>query len=320
MGANNRWMWVILSLLILTAACSQDKKESTPEKEQHAESFHHTPYLISVGKADSLISNDPHIAILDVRKEERYAEGHLPGAIRIYRPDYESDTFPYPGMRPEKEKLERKMSERGIDRNDVILLYDEHGDVDAARLWWILVQFGHPNVRLINGGYTAWIKSGKKISREIPEIATTDFRFPHDFDHSLNISREEVLHILNDTNYILVDCRSTDEYMGKIIKKGALKAGHIPGAIHEDYIYCLKYDGDYTFLPTDQLSELFESKGILKNKKIITYCQSGVRSALSLFALRELLGYPDVRNYDGSWIEWTHFDNSPIETDSLKEI
>ncbi len=305
----------VLSFL-LSACNGQADKEETAANQTESQ---RTPYLISANDADSLIHYADNVVVLDVRKAERYEEGHLPGAQRIYRPDYESDTFSYKGMHAEKKKLEYELGMRGIDSSSLILLYDEHGNVDAARLWWILVQFGHDKVRLINGGYTAWTLSGREVSRDEAEAEKKEFHFPHEFDNSLNIERKELLSLLKDSSRIIIDCRSDDEYSGKIIKNGALKGGHIPGALHEDYIYCLRYDSDYTFLSPDSLKKIFEAKGIGPDSKIITYCHSGVRSALSLFVLREILGYSDVRNYDGSWVEWTHFEDSPIESEPLKK-
>jgi len=305
----------VLSLHLSACAEQADREERAADQTE----IPHTPYLIGANDADSLIRHADNVVVLDVRKAGRYAEGHLPGAQRIYRPDYESDTFSYKGMHAEKEKLEHELGVRGVDSSSLILLYDEHGNVDAARLWWILVQFGHRKVRLIDGGYTAWTLSGREVSREMQPAEEKEFHFPHEFDNSLNIEREELLSLLNDSSRIIIDCRSDDEYSGKIIKNGALKGGHIPGALHEDYIYCLRYDGDYTFLPPDSLRKIFEAKGIGPDSKIITYCHSGVRSALSLFVLREILGYSDVRNYDGSWVEWTHFEDSPIESEPLKK-
>lgn len=310
---------VIGILSLLFTACKEKAKKYDAPVHNKAIQTKISPFLISIHDADSLIHHAENLAILDVRKVKRFEEGHLPGAQQIYRPDYESDTFPYKGMHAEKEKLEHELGIRGIDSSTLILLYDEHGNVDAARLWWILLQFGHKKIRLIDGGYTAWTLAGNEISRETHQAEKKKFHFPHEFDNSLNIYRKELLTLLKDSSIVIIDTRSDDEYNGTIIKNGALKGGHIPGAIHEDYIYCLRYDSDYTFLSPDSLRNIFESLGIGPDSKIITYCHSGVRSALSLFVLREILGYSDVRNYDGSWIEWTHFEDSPIESKAIKK-
>jgi thiosulfate/3-mercaptopyruvate sulfurtransferase len=113
-----------------------------------------------------------------------------------------------------------------------------------------------------------------------------------------------------------VDTRSLEEFTGAVQKDGAARPGHIPGSIHADYIYTLRYDSDYQFHAIDTLRQYFMDKGITPDKQIITYCHSGVRSALTLFVLRELLHYPHVQNYDGSWVEWSYFPELPAIVDS----
>ena len=127
-------------------------------------------------------------------------------------------------------------------------------------------------------------------------------------------NKETILEALHDKNTILLDCRTKDEFTGKIMKKGAFRSGHIPKAINIDYSEAIAYEKSCTFRNRIDLEERF--KELPKNKKIIIYCQSGVRSALLTFVLTELLGYPSVSNYDGSWIEWSYFKDLPIQVEN----
>jgi thiosulfate/3-mercaptopyruvate sulfurtransferase len=212
-------------------------------------------------------------------------------------------------MMLEKQALELILGNLGATSNSIFVLYDNNGNVDAARLWWILTTYGHSNTYLLNGG----LKSTPKglISQEITSTKPTKFLFSNEADFDLKANKKDVLTALTDSNTVLLDCRTSDEFTGKITKKNAFRAGHIPTAIHLNYTHSIAYDQAYQFKSDQELALIF--KTIPKDKKIIVYCQSGVRSAHTTFVLHKLLGFPNVANYDGSWIEWSYDKTLAIE-------
>ena len=248
------------------------------------------------------------VVIIDVRPDSLYQKGHIKGAVQLWRPDIESVHYPYKGMMLEKEDVEALMGTLGATADSKIVLYDDNGNVDAARLWWILTTYGHLNSYLLNGG----IQNASKMfvsqasTSPIPQV----FHFSSSEQPHLKATKQDLLHALTDTNTLILDCRTTEEFIGKIIKKNAFRAGHIPQAIHLNYTHTIAYENKYCFKSNKDLAKLF--KHISKHKKIIVYCQSGVRSAHTTFVLYKLLGFPNVANYDGSWIEWSYDQTLPI--------
>lgn len=307
------WIWILLVGLL--AGCGQAEETSPVPSEaevlQAAPLETVTPFLLSVEQVQEKL-DAPGWVWLDVRTEEAYNKGHIPGAIQIYRPDFQSTAHAYKGMMPAKSELAAKLSEKGISPGDTLILYDNDGNVNAARLWWLLHQFGHEQAVLLHGGYRLWTNRQLPIDTLTPTIQPKAYLFANEEKPTLHISKEEVLAAMDDPNYLIVDTRSWEEYSGQQQKAGASRPGHIPGSIWCDYIYTLNYDGDYTFRSVAELAQLFTEKGITKDKTIITYCHTGVRSALTLYVLQELLHYPDVRNYDGSWVEWSYHPELPV--------
>lgn len=310
------WTWILLVAIWASCTQTQDTQEQSPAQQDTVaavplESL--TPYLMAPEAASEKL-HKPGWVWLDVRKVEEYNEGHITGALQIYRPDFQSSAFDYKGMMPAQHELETLLSAKGISATDTILLYDQYGNVNAARLWWLLRQFGHENMALLHGGYTKWTALQLPTDTLAPAPTPAAYFFRGRPMPDINISKEEVLAAMSDSNYVIVDTRSWEEYTGEMQKDGASRPGHIPGSIWCDYIYTLNYDGDYTFQSIAALQQLFDEKGITKDKKIITYCHSGVRSALTLYVLQELLHYPYVRNYDGSWVEWSYYAELPAAT------
>lgn len=307
------WIWIILVAFVAGCGQAPEAQEANPLQEDTKvialESL--TPYLISADAAMQKLGA-PGWVWLDVRELADYQKGHIAGAVQIYRADFQSTAYDYKGMMPAKSELEAMLSAKGISPSDTILLYDQYGNVNAARLWWLLKQFGHEQMALLHGGFTLWSALELPIDTLTPEKMAKAYFFRGEGIPTINISKEEVLAAIDNPDYIIVDTRSWEEYTGETQKSGASRAGHIPGSIWCDYIYTLNYDGDYTFKSLPELRQLFADKGITPDKKIITYCHSGVRSALSLYVLQELLHYPEVRNYDGSWVEWSYYPELPV--------
>ena len=262
------------------------------------------------------------LKVIDVRDAETFRKGHIDGAIQIGRRDIENTGDNIPGMRADAAQIARLFSDSGIETDDWLVLYDDRGSPEAARLWCILEGYGHERVKVLNGGLTAWKGDGYELTSSSNELPPTAFSWTNPQDASLWIDAEEIAGILNDpdSRAILIDTRTSDEYYGVRQKKNAERAGHIPGAIHLDWADLIEYHGDHRVKQKEPIQKLLTNFGITTGDTIILYCHSGVRSSLTTFVLRELLEYPHVRNYDGSWTAWSRMTNYPIESDSITKL
>jgi thiosulfate/3-mercaptopyruvate sulfurtransferase len=223
-------------------------------------------------------------------------------------------------MIPKKEMVEALFSQLGISNQDTIIVYDNKGSTDAARLWWILKTYGFEPVRILNGGLRAWEASDGPIStKTIASGTTTDFKLPSDINRDILAMKEDVISAISKKEHKthLVDVRTAEEYSGKIIKEGAIKAGRIPNSLHIDWAETIDYEGTKKFRTYSELKKIYEKAGLSKSDSIIVYCHTGGRAAHTTFVLTELLGYENVKNYDGSWTEWSRFEDLPFENDSI---
>ena len=274
--------------------------------------------LISVEEAKKIIEKEKGFTLFEVSKEKKYAEGHLSGAIQIWRPDYGSKAgYDYGGMRASREEMEVLLSEKGVKSDDLILIYDIKGSCDAIRLASLLKIYGHQKVKIVNGGKAAWKIAGFDLTKEVPKSKLkTNFKFSLEKNESGIATIEDVKAAINNPEIILLDTREIEEYCGEpyIVKgklypykKGAFDAGCIPSALHLNWSEAVELHDDHRFKCLKDQKYNFEKAGITPDKEIIVYCQSGVRSAHTAYVLTEILGYPNVKNYDGSWIEWSYF-------------
>lgn len=264
------------------------------------------------------IAAQPGIKLIDFRKPKQYSDGHITGAINIWRTDIEDRSYPYKGMIAKKESIEQLFSNLGIQTNDTLIVYDDNGLCDAARFWWVLQQYGHTNIRLLHGSYSGWKEQQGTITTEKPKFRKTAFKFQNNPSSKLYIGKDEVVKLLN--NRIIIDTRTPDEFSGKRQKKGAFKGGRIPNSISIDWSSAIDYNDKKRIRSRQELDSIYGSKLSSKKDPIIVYCHTGVRSAHTIFVLTQLLGYKNVRNYDGSWSEWSYFNDLPFEKDSITTI
>lgn len=258
--------------------------------------------------------NDEGVRFVEVDVNTRsYDSGHLPGAAgwnwQIELQDQLRRTI------VSKEDFEKLLSETGIDNDTTIILYGDNNNWFAAWAYWLLKYYGHDDVKLLDGGRKKWEAEGRELVNEVPEFPKTSYKIG-EIRKELRAFRDDVAETLENDAFGLVDVRSPDEFTGKILAPPGLKelsqrAGHIPGAKNIPWSKAVNEDG--TFKSEEELRELYEGEGITSDKKIIAYCRIGERSAHSWFVLNELLGYPGVKNYDGSWTEWGNLIEVPIE-------
>ncbi len=299
--------FVGICLLLLMFSCQEKKSDVSVEKRN---------YLIEFDEFEEIAKNS-NAKIIDFRKPEEYQQDHIIEAINIWRPEIRSTSYPYSGMMASREEVELLFRRKGINNNDLLIVYDDKGLCDAARLWWILQVYGYHNIRMLNGSYSTW-KATHDVSSEILATKTSDFSFQEKPSYALHISKEEVKKALNKK--LILDTRTEDEFSGKRQKKGAYKAGHIPSAFQMDWAHAINYHGDKRFKSIEELREIYKEVLSHQEDTVITYCQSGTRSAHTTFVLTQLLGMKNVKNYDGSWIEWSYFNDLPFEKDTITII
>jgi thiosulfate/3-mercaptopyruvate sulfurtransferase len=258
--------------------------------------------------------DDDSIRIVEVDENAAlYQESHIPGAIGFdWREDLQ-DPVLRNFLGPEE--FGALWGNAGVSNDHLVILYGDRNNWFAAYTYWYLKYYGHDKVKLLNGPRERWMREGRPMTSELPDHPPATFT-AQPADDTIRAQRDDVLRALEDSDS-LVDVRSPQEYSGELVAmpgyedEGAQRAGHIPGAKSVPWAQAVNEDG--TFKSADELRELYTRKGVLTGQPIISYCRIGERSAHTWFVLHELLGEPDVKNYDGSWTEWGNLVNVPIE-------
>lgn len=259
--------------------------------------------------------NDPKVRLVEVDVDtSAYGQGHISGAV-----GWNWQTQLQDNVRRDlidKTSLERLLGESGISNDTTIVLYGDNNNWFAAYAFWQLKYYGHKDVRLMNGGRKKWLEEKRPLTADAPKVTPATYRATGP-DESLRARKEQVAAIVDKKSQgQLVDVRSVDEFTGKIIappgmSETAQRAGHIPGAANIPWAQAANEDG--TFKSADALKQLYQGKGVNGGGEVIAYCRIGERSSHTWFALKYLLGYDDVKNYDGSWTEWGNLVGAPIE-------
>ena len=262
--------------------------------------------------------DDPNIRIMDVSEDVLlYDTGHIPGAVKIdWLGDLWDDTI-REFIQPDE--LAQLFERLGVSNDTEIVLYGDKNNWWASYAFWFFRYSGHENLKLMNGGRAKWIAEDRPLTTDVPDVTSGSYA-PGQRNPELRAFRDDVLKHLERVKAgtgAMVDVRSPGEFKGDVThmpdypQEGVLRGGHIPGAQSIPWAQAVAEDG--TFKSADELRNLYESKGVTGDKEIIAYCRIAERSSHSWFVLKYLLGFENVKNYDGSWTEWGNSVGVPIE-------
>ena len=268
--------------------------------------------------ADHLKGSDKiRIAEVDYDPRSNYSLGHIPGAVLF---DWKQDiNDPISRNVLSKQACQDLLQQRaGLNDDTTLILYGDFNNWFAAFAFWVFKYYGYKDVRLMNGGRKKWLVEDRDVSKDIPKYSTGNFKASH-ADNSIRVFLNYVKESLEKGERVaMVDVRGPKEFTGEILAppeyptEHAQRGGHIPGAKNIPWSQAVN-DNDGTFKSVDELKKIYESKAMTPDKEIIAYCRIGERSSHTWFVLKYLLGYPNVKNYDGSWTEWGNMIDNPIE-------
>jgi thiosulfate/3-mercaptopyruvate sulfurtransferase len=261
--------------------------------------------------------NDKDVRIIESNEDQLlYSTGHVLGAVHV---DWTVDlNDPVRRDYLQREGFEKLMSRIGVTPEMTVIFYGDKNNWWACYAYWVFQLFGHKNAKVMDGGRIKWQNEKRELNKEIPRYSATEYKAPDRDDKKIRAFRDQVFEHVNN-NLALVDVRSPEEYSGKRLhmpdypNEGALRGGHIPRAKNIPWAKAVNLN-DGTFKTAEELKTIYEKENNLKpDDNIIAYCRIGERSSHTWFVLKNLLGYKNVRNYDGSWTEWGNLVNVPIE-------
>ncbi|MDW0149175.1 MAG: sulfurtransferase [Nitrososphaeraceae archaeon] len=263
---------------------------------------------------DHVNDNNVRIAEVDYDPKANYNLGHIPNSVLF---DWRKDiNDPLNRNIISKDDCSILLQKSGINNDTILVLYGDFNNWFAAFAFWVFEYYGMTNVKIMNGGRKKWLEEDRPISKDIPNFPMGNFK-PSEPNPDLRAFLNQVRESLNSDQIKRIDVRSPPEFSGEITAppeyptEHAQRGGHIPGAVNIPWAKAVNDDG--TFKSADELTKLYQTVGITPDKEIITYCRIGERSSHTWFVLKHLLGYPDVKNYDGSWTEWGNMIDNPIE-------
>ncbi|HEX5904848.1 MAG TPA: sulfurtransferase [Candidatus Nitrosocosmicus sp.] len=277
--------------------------------------YAHPEVLVDTNWTDEHIA-DPNVRIAEVDYDPtaNYNLGHIPGSVLL---DWKKDiNDPVSRNIISKSACEQLLRSIGVNEDTILILYGDFNNWFAAFAFWVFKYYGYNDVRIMNGGRRKWLDEDRKLDKVIPSYPEGNFKAKGQ-DEKIRTYLNEVSNSINRDDRVMVDVRSPAEFSGEVTAPAeyptehAQRGGHIPGAKNIPWGKAVNEDG--TFKSVEELTQLYQAKGVLPEKEVIAYCRIGERSSHTWFVLKYLLGYPNVKNYDGSWTEWGNMIGNPIE-------
>ncbi len=276
--------------------------------------YAHPEYLVETEWVAAHL-NDPAVRLVESNEDALlYETGHIPGAVKV-------DWFTTLQDRVRRDfinqsEFEALCSGLGIANDTTVVFYGDKNNWFACYAFWLFAYYGHRHLRIMNGGRLKWTQENRPLSKDVPAYPAARYHASPP-DRAIRAYRDDVLRQV-EHHLPLVDVRSPQEYTGELLhmpnypQEGAMRGGHVAGAVSIPWATAVNPENG-VFKTADELRRLFESKGVLPDQEVIAYCRIGERSSLTWFVLKYLLGYPRVKNYDGSWTEWGNLVGAPIE-------
>ncbi|QIN82447.1 sulfurtransferase [Rubrobacter tropicus] len=286
------------------------------EQQIEQKGYAHPEALVSTDWVAEHLNDLENVRIVESDEDVLlYEVGHIPNAVKIDWVEDLNDPLVRDYLDPEH--FARLMGEKGIGPDTKVVFYGDKNNWWATYALWVFRLFGHDNVAVMDGGRIKWEAEGREMTQEVPEVPQKDYPVPARDDSKIRAFKADVERHLQ-SNGPMVDVRSPGEYSGELLhmpdypQEGALRGGHIPGAANVPWARAAREDG--TFKSADELKEIYEGEaGLSGSDDVVAYCRIGERSSHTWFVLSYLLGYDNVRNYDGSWTEWGNSVGAPIE-------
>lgn len=276
--------------------------------------YAHPEYLVETDWVAAHL-NDPAVRLVESNEDALlYDTGHIPGAVKV---DWFT-TLQAPVRRDfiSQAEFEALCSRLGISNDTSVVFYGDKNNWFACYAFWLFSYYGHKNLRIMNGGRQKWNLEGRPLTKEVTVYPPAAYRAAAP-DRSIRAFRDDVFQQV-ESRLPLVDVRSPQEYTGELLhmpnypQEGAMRGGHVAGAVNIPWAQAVNPENG-VFKPAAELRALFEGKGVTPEREVIAYCRIGERSSLTWFVLKFLLGYGQVKNYDGSWTEWGNLVGAPIE-------
>ncbi|MGR5238055.1 sulfurtransferase [Vibrio alfacsensis] len=273
-------------------------------QEQKFTEYANPEHFISAQQLKSLMDSDEDVVVIGALNPIK-PDSPISGSYTMWRNDYSAadGVYEFEGMSNSVEEMETILGSFGATADSTIVVYAAGSHHDAARLYWQIYNLGHEDIRYLDGGLNAWLGAGFPTGSANPSVAATSYKASNaQLDNNTNATLEMVIKAQNNPDWVILDTRGNDEFNGEVAVSGAFGPGTIPGSVHINWTKAL--NDDTTLKSAEELQALYGD--IIKGKKVIAYCQSGVRSAHTTMILTEVLGAEGIYNYDGSWIEYSH--------------